>query len=570
MLDPIQLSTRQERRSIILRQFHQNIQRMLVQLRMSDEDRKFYQKIEMMYCQLRISGENSKRRLETSNNLKFVINQSTVQRRVQHQYRRANSAAPALVTARMYDGRQPPRISKQYSGLSIPAAIEVRGGPASAYPSARAEGWRAPPPPWPPPAPPWPPDPGPPPWRPQSHYYGGVQPSPWQHQSRHNSSYLWPPPAPHWQSEPKVPQWTAPSYVGVKLGESPHQSWGHVTSYGFQQSQWQSSHTIYNPPHLFYYPTVYSTNNYVSPSYTNNVIEGCSSFNMSNKMKPIMNYECRMAGQQQVMPPPPPPQLHQPQLRQAQSRSQPPAAAGTSIASQGHKPFTSCLSSSQSQSAAAGNSTKSSVASSWRSSQASIMSKSTPITDDKSSSSPKTLDFNRFNLDIQNLRCHIIHIENKMAYFWKSVLTKTYGKPNIQKSKGLIYKAPFTDNNETHNVTLTLYIKPKDNKSKLHVQSIQWLNEKFLVNEIQGLYNKVLTEAPTYVETVNEEQQSSTFTKNSKAKHLGANPVKLSKSIELSNKPKELPSTSNASTKVSVANSIRLLRGKIKTKLVLI
>ena len=81
MLDPIQLSTRQERRSIILRQFHQNIQRMLVQLRMSDEDRKFYQKIEMMYFQLRISEENSKRRLETSNNLKFVINQSRVQRK---------------------------------------------------------------------------------------------------------------------------------------------------------------------------------------------------------------------------------------------------------------------------------------------------------------------------------------------------------------------------------------------------------------------------------------------------------------------------------------------------------
>ena len=531
---------------------------------MSDDDRKFYQKIEKMYFQLRISEEKSKRRLEVSNHLKFVINQSTVQRRVQHQYRRANSAAPALVTARMYDGRQPPRISKQYSGLSIPAAIEVRGGPASAYPSARAEGWRAPPPPWPPPAPPWPPDPGPPPWRPQSHYYGGVQPSPWQHQSRHNSSYLWPPPAPHWQSEPKVPQWTAPSYVGVKLGESPHQSWGHVTSYGFQQSQWQSSHTIYNPPHLFYYPTVYSTNNYVSPSYTNNVIEGCSSFNMSNKMKPIMNYECLMVGrQQQVVPPPPPPQLHQPQLRQAPSRSQPPAAAGTSIASQGQKPFTSCLSSSQSQSAAAGNSTKSSVASSWRSSQ---VSKSKPITDDKSSSSPKTLDFNLFNLDIKNLRCHIIHIENKMANVWRSVLTKTYGKPNVQKSKGLIYKAPFTDNNETHNVTLTLYIKPKDNKSKLHVQSIQWLNEKFLVNEIQGLYNKVLTEASTSVETVNDAPQSSTSAKNSRAKQSVANPVQLPNSIEVSTKPKALPSKSKASTKVSVANSIRLLRRKNKNK----
>ena len=123
MLDSIQLSARQERRSIMLRQFHQNIQRMLSQLRMSDEDRKFYQKIENMYFQLRISEEKSKRRLEVSNHLKFVINQSIVQRRVQHQYRRANSAAPALVMARM----MPPPVSKQYPGLSIPAATEVHG-----------------------------------------------------------------------------------------------------------------------------------------------------------------------------------------------------------------------------------------------------------------------------------------------------------------------------------------------------------------------------------------------------------------------------------------------------------
>ena len=496
MLDPIQLSARRERRRIMLRQFHQNIVRMLSQLKMSDEDRKFYQKLEKMCSQLKISDENFKRRLETSNNLKHVLSQG----RVKHQYNRAASAAPAAVTARMYDGRQPPPISRQYSGLSIPAATGVCGGSASAYPSARAEGWRATPPPWPPPAPPWPPDPGPPPWRPQSHYYGGVQPSPWQHQSRQNSSYLWPPPAPHWQSEPKVPQWTVPSYFGVKLGESPHQSWGYA-------SQWQSSRTNCNPPHLFYYPTVY-TNNYVLPSYTNNV---CSSFNVSNKKKPITNYERLMARQQQqVVPPPPPPQLHQPQLRPAPSRSQPPAAA----------------------------STKSSVASPVRSFQVSIESKSNPTTDNQLSSSPKTLDFNRFNLDIKNLKCHVIHIQNKMANVWRSVLTKTYGKPNVQKSKGLIFKAPLTDNNETHNVTLTLYIKPKDNKSKLHVQSIQWLNEKFLVNEIQGLYNKVLTEESTSVETVNDAPQSLTSAKNSRAKQSVANPVQLSKSIKLSTNPK--------------------------------
>merc|ERR1712197_287261 len=130
--------------------------------------------------------------------------------------------------------------------------------------------------------------------------------------------------------------------------------------------------------------------------------------------------------------------------------------------------------------------------------------------------------------------CHIIHIENKMANVWRSVLTKTYGKPKVQKSKGLIYKAQFKDNNDTHNVTLTLYIKPSDNKSKLHVQSIQWLNEKFLVNEIQGLYNKVLTEASTSVETVNDAPQSSTSAKKSRAKQSVANPVQLPKSIEVS------------------------------------
>ena len=101
-------------------------------------------------------------------------------------------------------------------------------------------------------------------------------------------------------------------------------------------------------------------------------------------------------------------------------------------------------------------------------------------------------EFHQYNYDVKNQKCHVVLIENEMTEAWMNVLNKSYGVPENKKSPGFIYKVPFAINNKTFNITLTLYVKPKnDNKSKLHVQSVQWVNDAFMAQEMQGIYAMV-------------------------------------------------------------------------------
>ena len=62
-------------------------------------------------------------------------------------------------------------------------------------------------------------------------------------------------------------------------------------------------------------------------------------------------------------------------------------------------------------------------------------------------------------------------MKNDLVYAWKNAMTQKYGDPDDKSKNGFIFKVEeFIIEDETHSLTVTLYIYPSgDKKSKLHI-----------------------------------------------------------------------------------------------------
>ena len=99
--------------------------------------------------------------------------------------------------------------------------------------------------------------------------------------------------------------------------------------------------------------------------------------------------------------------------------------------------------------------------------------------------------FNSFNFQKQNTNCYVVYIENALSIKWNDVLTHKYGvhKDGTEKNNGTQFKTLDASGTE---IFICHYHKPKDGKSKLHIQSkSQIANSEFIFGVLADLYGLV-------------------------------------------------------------------------------
>ena len=100
--------------------------------------------------------------------------------------------------------------------------------------------------------------------------------------------------------------------------------------------------------------------------------------------------------------------------------------------------------------------------------------------------------FETFNSDIKRMNSHTILIENSKTSQWKLVLKENFGEPKDNGDSGFIYKFMYAKEDESRELTVTLYDNPSDGSSKLRIQSgSQFLNDLFTSQELPRCYARV-------------------------------------------------------------------------------
>ena len=118
----------------------------------------------------------------------------------------------------------------------------------------------------------------------------------------------------------------------------------------------------------------------------------------------------------------------------------------------------------------------------------------------------RLLTFRNVNFPRENKGSFTVVVEDSQADIWESCLEKLYGVPVLEKSNdtayGKYWKVVFTVEEQTSELTVHIYNKPKSRKKKSNILvqgGIQHLNCLYVFEELSKIYKQVCKQIPSLI-----------------------------------------------------------------------